>query len=442
MALASQMSRGQRVPSSSVAAYKSKRRARLLKGAGVVALVVLGGAGLLYLLHGRDSGPQSASAQPPTNDPLNAAETPGGGATEPTTAARTDPRPEPTMISMESARGPAPRQTDPHTPGSTSSPGSTPTPPAGGTGPGPLPVAPGGGTGLVRDPLVTDPAASGAPDRMDLPEDLAQLVSSAERAQREGKLADARSSLNRVLLDRRTPESERTALRRWISELNETLVFSPTVVAGDPFAQSYTVVGGDSLPVINRKLSLTTEYMLIARLNKLADPSKIQIGQRLKVINGPFHAVVSKSAFRMDIYVGDPPSASSVGSSLLACGAEPGWVYIRSFPVGLGAEDGTPVANFVVRNNSKLVNPEWRNPRTGERFAASDPKNPIGERWIGLDGLDEASRGHTGFGVHGTIEPDSIGRSMSMGCIRLGDRDVEIVYELLAPRVSVVKVVP
>lgn len=432
MALASQMSRGQRVPSSSVAAYRSKRRARMLKSAGVAALVVLCGAGLLYVLHGRDSGPRSASAQP-VNDPLRPADAGAAGpaasaAAPPAPAAGSKPpeaRPEPALISMNSARdaarAPAPGQTPPRTDGGlTASPGS----------------------GAVRDPLVTSPAASGAPDRMDLPEDLAALVSGAERAQREGKLADARAALNRVLLDRRTPESERGALRRWISDLNETLVFSPTVVAGDPLAQSYTVVGGDSLPVINRKLGLTTEYMLIARLNKLADPSRIQIGQRLKVVNGPFHAVVSKSAYRMDIYAGDPPSPSSVGTSLLACGAEPGWVYIRSFPVGLGENDGTPIANFVVRPNSKLVNPEWRNPRTGERFAANDPKNPIGERWIGLDGLDEASRGHTGFGVHGTIDPDSIGRSMSMGCIRLGDRDVEIVYELLAPRVSVVKVVP
>lgn len=433
MALASQMSRGQRVPSSSVAAYRSKRRARMLKSAGVAALVVLCGAGLLYVLHSRDSGPRSASAQP-VNDPLRPADAGAAGPAAASAAAPPAPatgskppetRPEPALISMNSARdaarAPAPASTPPRTDsGLTASPGS----------------------GAVRDPLVTSPAASGAPDRMDLPEDLAALVSGAERAQREGKLADARAALNRVLLDRRTPESERGALRRWISDLNETLVFSPTVVAGDPLAQSYTVVGGDSLPVINRKLGLTTEYMLIARLNKLADPSRIQIGQRLKVVNGPFHAVVSKSAYRMDIYAGDPPSPSSVGTSPLACGAEPGWVYIRSFPVGLGENDGTPIANFVVRPNSKLVNPEWRNPRTGERFAANDPKNPIGERWIGLDGLDEASRGHTGFGVHGTIDPDSIGRSMSMGCIRLGDRDVEIVYELLAPRVSVVKVVP
>lgn len=427
MALASQMSRGQRVPSSSVAAYRSKRRARMLKGAGVGALVVLCGAGVLYVLHGRDSGPRSANAQP-VNDPLKPADAGAtASAAAPADAADKPPeaRPEPALISMnsarESVRAPSPAQSLPRTDdGPTASPGS----------------------GAVRDPLVTNPAASGAPDRMDLPEDLAALVGSAERAQREGRLADARAALNRVLLDRRTPESERGALRRWISDLNETLVFSPTVVAGDPFAQSYTVVGGDSLPVINRKLGLTTEFMLIARLNKLADPSRIQIGQRLKVLNGPFHAVVSKSAYRMDIYVGDPPSPTSIGTSPLACGAEPGWVYIRSFPVGLGADDGTPIANFVVRPNSKLVNPEWRNPRTGERFAANDPRNPIGERWIGLDGLDEASRGHTGFGIHGTIEPESIGRSMSMGCIRLGDRDVEIVYELLAPRVSVVKVVP
>ena len=88
------------------------------------------------------------------------------------------------------------------------------------------------------------------------------------------------------------------------------------------------------------------------------------------------------------------------------------------------------------------MNPSWANPRTGERFGADDPRNPIGERWVGLDGFDEASKAHTGFGVHGTIDPESIGRSMSMGCIRLGSQDVELVYELLAPRVSVVKVVP
>ena len=445
MALASQNARGQRIPSSSVAVYRAKRRARTRVVAGVAALVLLGGGGLLWLLWNRDSGnpivgPQNAQAAP---DPLGATPV----ASQPKPEIRPEPKPEikpepktaPAEFTMGASRAQEPAA-------SLAAPLPTAMPQTETAGAGAQP-------GAVRDPLVstgtpgatTPPPAETAPatpTRAGLPSDLNTLVESAERAQRDGKLVECRNLLNRVLLDQRTPETERPALRRWMSELSDVLVFSPTAAAGDPFSQVYSVVSGDSLPVINRKLGLTTEYMLIARVNRLSDPGKIQIGQKLKVANGPFHAVVSKSAFRMDLYVGDPPSPSSVGTASLACGAEPGWVYVRSFMVGLGADNGTPIANFVVKNGSKLVNPFWRNPRTGETFQPEDPKNPIGERWVGLEGFDEASKAHTGFGVHGTVEPESIGRSMSMGCIRLGTQDVELVYELLAPKVSVVKVVP
>ncbi len=429
MALASQNARGQRVPSSSVAVYRAKRRAKTRVALGVAALVVIGGGGLLWMLWSRDSGnpivgPQSANAQT-APDPL--------ASSEPVTPPA-QPRQQPAELTMgvpptQPESQPTLNQPLPDTQRATEPP-IVATPP----------------TTPVNDPLVSGPTSPSDPaapaTRTGLISELSALVDAAERAQRDGKLVECRNLLNRVLLDQRTPETERPAIRRWMSELNDVLVFSPTAAAGDAFSQIYTVVSGDSLPVINRKLGLTTEYMLIARLNRLADPSRIQIGQKLKVANGPFHAVVSKSAYRMDVYMGDPPSPTSIGTSRLASGAEPGWVYVRSFTVGLGADNGTPIANFVVRNNSKLVNPSWVNPRTGERFGADDPKNPIGERWVGLDGFDEGSKAHTGFGVHGTIEPDSIGRSMSMGCIRLGDRDVELVYELLAPKVSIVKVVP
>ncbi len=430
MALASQSARGQRVPSSSVAVYRAKRRARTRTIAAVAALVILGGVGLLWLLWNRDSGnplvgPQSANAQT-APDPLAAA-------TPPAPEPKPEPKPQPAEFTMTGSR-------------STGAPLATPLPQALPQDSATTRQAPPAQQTPVRDPLVTTPPADSpapaAASRAGLPSDLSGLVESAEKAQRDGRLVDCRSALNRVLLDLRTPETERPALRRWMSELSDVLVFSPTIAAGDPFAKPYSVVSGDSLPVINRKLGLTTEYMLIARINKLSDPSRIQVGQKLKVLNGPFHAVVSKSAYRMDLYVGDPPSPGSVGTSSLACGAEPGWVYIRSFMVGLGADNGTPIANFVVKSGSKLVNPFWRNPRTGETFQPDDPKNPIGERWVGLEGLDDASKAHTGFGVHGTVEPESIGRSMSMGCIRLGAQDIELVYELLAPKVSVVKVVP
>ncbi|MEO0716931.1 MAG: L,D-transpeptidase, partial [Planctomycetota bacterium] len=86
---------------------------------------------------------------------------------------------------------------------------------------------------------------------------------------------------------------------------------------------------------------------------------------------------------------------------------------------------------------SKLVNPRWTNPRTGEHFEADDPENPIGEHWIGLQGLGESAVWE-GYGIHGTTDPGSIGEDRSMGCVRLGHEDVAFVYELLVDGVSVV----
>lgn len=51
------------------------------------------------------------------------------------------------------------------------------------------------------------------------------------------------------------------------------------------------------------------------------------------------------------------------------------------------------------------------------------PDNPVGTRWLGL--------GFPGYGIHGTNQPDSIGRAVSAGCIRMHNRDVEELTELV-----------
>ena len=76
-----------------------------------------------------------------------------------------------------------------------------------------------------------------------------------------------------------------------------------------------------------------------------------------------------------------------------------------------------------------------------ERYAADDPKNPIGEYWMGIDGVGDSAQ-YKGFGIHGTIDPASIGQQKSMGCVRLADEDVKLMYELLAERISVVQIKP
>lgn len=268
------------------------------------------------------------------------------------------------------------------------------------------------------------------------------LIAEAERQQRAGQLVQARATLNKALMDRSATASDRTQIRRWLTDLNQSLVFSPTVAPGDTLSETYSVQSGDSLERISRKLGLTPDWRFIQRINNMSNPNRISVGQKLKVMRGPFHAVVSKSAFRVDIYQGEVPSPTSIGQSGLPDGMEPNWTYITSFPVGLGEQGSTPLGNFVVKHNSKLVNPAWVNPRTGEKFAADDPKNPIGERWVGIEGFDQASQAITGYGLHGTIDPDSIGSEKSMGCVRLADGPVEIVYEMLAMKISVVKIVP
>src|SRR5690606_20220819 len=117
------------------------------------------------------------------------------------------------------------------------------------------------------------------------------------------------------------------------------------------------------------------------------------------------------------------------------------WMYITSRRVGLGEDSGTPTGVFRVRRDSKLVNPYWTNPRTGEQFDADDPKNPIGEHWIGLEGLADAAA-FAGYGMHGTTDPESIGDQRSMGCVRMLPDDVALVYEMLAEQISYVHIVP
>ena len=91
---------------------------------------------------------------------------------------------------------------------------------------------------------------------------------------------------------------------------------------------------------------------------------------------------------------------------------------------------------------TKLSNPEWTDPRSGQYYAPDDTQNPIGEYWIGLDCIAGDCIGDSGYGIHGTIEPESIGADMSMGCVRLLPDDIREVYQLLVRRHSTVDIVP
>ena len=64
----------------------------------------------------------------------------------------------------------------------------------------------------------------------------------------------------------------------------------------------------------------------------------------------------------------------------------------------------------------------------------------MGEFWIGLSGTDGQAVGKTSYGIHGTIDPSSIGKQESMGCIRMKNEDVAQVFEMLVEGKSTVTV--
>ena len=187
-----------------------------------------------------------------------------------------------------------------------------------------------------------------------------------------------------------------------LTAINNRLVFSSEITPDDPFTLRYTVQPGDSLAKIIKNLGLQVDWRFLQRINGLKRPEHIRVGQKLKIITGPFHAEIDRDNHRLDLYLGDGMNR----------------VFVRDFLVGLGEYDCTPSGLFRVRRNSKLVNPPWTNPRSRKHFSANDPLNPIGEYWMGLEGIQDHNTQEAGFGMHGTIDPDSIGRNESMGCVR------------------------
>lgn len=115
-----------------------------------------------------------------------------------------------------------------------------------------------------------------------------------------------------------------------------------------------------------------------------------------------------------------------MGSSLVVDKSKHSLTYytfqipVRTFPVTVGKSDAeTPVGTYPV---VMLVKNPWY---LKLNIPGGDPKNPLGTRWIGLEvpGTD-GSR----YGIHGTNRPDLIGKSLSEGCIRMRNEDVNWLY--------------
>ena len=135
------------------------------------------------------------------------------------------------------------------------------------------------------------------------------------------------------------------------------------------------------------------------------------------------YVVVDKSEGTLKVYQGDFPSKASKPSGKL----------IAQFPVTTGSgHDPLPLGTWKATTYSFLppfnFQPDlfWDvSDEKDEQRLPPGPNGPVGVAWLDL------TKEH--YGIHGTNEPQTIGRAESSGCIRMANWDVLRLARMMKP---------
>ena len=145
---------------------------------------------------------------------------------------------------------------------------------------------------------------------------------------------------------------------------------------------------------------------IVKKANDLKNAEVIPLGRKLKIHNEKINIIVDKSQNILTLKSGNK--------------------VLKTYRVSTGINDCTPVGTFKVVN--KIINPPWY---TAEGVIPPDsPKNILGSRWLGLS--------EPRYGIHGTTEPQSIGKQVTSGCVRMKNSDVEELYGIVPEGTEVV----
>jgi len=218
------------------------------------------------------------------------------------------------------------------------------------------------------------------------------LILQAEQLENEGKYLEAKAIYWKAIVESSDNEVIKEAEER-LYGLNMKILFSP-VITDDSI--TYTIVKGDTLSRIAKKFDTTIE--LIKKSNKLQS-DLIRPGKELKVSRAKYSVVVDKSQNILILKSNDK--------------------VLKVYRVSTGKDMSTPLGSFKVIN--KLVDPTWYT--AGAIVSPDSPENILGSRWIGLS--------VAGYGIHGTTEPETIGKNITAGCVRMVNEDVAELYSII-----------
>lgn len=225
------------------------------------------------------------------------------------------------------------------------------------------------------------------------------LLNEVKTLQSKGDLSQAKSVYQKLVND----FSNSNSVMDWqkkIDDINIRLLFSPVVT---PKSTLYEIKPGDTLTKIARQFKTTTD--LIKKSNNLSSDT-IKPGKKIKIWKEPFNILVDKSQNILILKTDEE--------------------IIKTYIVSTGKNNSTPVGTFKI--TSKLMNPTWF--KTGAVIPPGSPENVLGTRWLGLD--------RPSYGIHGTTEPQELGKQVTQGCVRMSNAEVEELYTIVPVGTEVV----
>ena len=151
------------------------------------------------------------------------------------------------------------------------------------------------------------------------------------------------------------------------------------------------------------------------------------------------YVVVDKSEGVLKVYRGQPPAGaegeakgSAAAKSASGQGAQPAGQLVAAFPVTMGSKKyPLPIGRWKATTYAYLPPFKYQpailnNPKTDKEVdLPPGPNGPVGVAWLDL------TKEH--YGIHGTNEPQTIGRAESSGCIRMTNWDVLRLSRMMKP---------
>jgi len=250
---------------------------------------------------------------------------------------------------------------------------------------------------------VSRPVAAGEPT---IPvKKINDSIAKARQLENDDKLSEAREELLGLLETPASLGSYQRQVESRLAAVNIALVVSQRPMPGKV---GHVIKSGDLLSKIAARYNCPAE--LIQRANGIANPDLIRPGNTVYLLDHP-KFVIEISKNRNDL--------------VLTLDGK----FFKRYNVGTGIYGKTPEGSFVI--SDKIPEPPWWRPDGGV-IPFGDPENILGTRWLALQ-ASGSTPPVSGYGIHGTWDPKSIGSQSSAGCVRMLNEEVEELF-MLIPR--------